>query len=208
MQTQQSYGFLLELREEQFLIVSAEQPAPLHLIENESGPVLTETISRTAGSTRHTTRMPHKSRIGCYDGHPSNKNSNDLFRKIRAGWPDWMVHCELHLVAISINSLFSAVAEEAVRGILYGALVLRVGENMNVFREILYLEIADTLDILSTGAPSHSATSHRRARFDFFFYDGVIHDKIACRDFAERRLESARSRTISCTARDGASGRD
>ena len=52
LQTDQSFGFVLELCVGSYMILMACVPSPLLLIESESGPVMTHAIQRNVGTTR------------------------------------------------------------------------------------------------------------------------------------------------------------
>ena len=129
---------------------------------------MTEAVTRNIGTTRCAEKIPHRSRLVCADGHPSNRKCEDNLELRRPGWAAWFLWCELHLVAIIMRESLMSLAQDVARGTLYTALGVGHGETMMIFRECLYLEIISHLDIC-TGAPPPAAVAYRAAMMDLFF---------------------------------------
>ena len=148
-------------------------PGLLQLLESETAPVMAEAIARNVGTSVNADAFPNKARIATADGHASNQCGEDLFNAFRNHWPTFLHICELHKCAIVNRDAFNRNCVSCCRGILYTGLVLNYGEQMSVFRQCLYDEIVESLDIL-LGAPPPAAQAYRQTMLDLYFGSATV----------------------------------
>ena len=172
LQCEEGFGFIVHIAGKEFVCI-CRSPSPLQVLESEKAPVLTEAIIRSSGTSRWASLLDYKSRTACVDGHASNFKSERTLQAVRKGWLHSVLACEDHLVAGLIkDSIYSTFPAE-VKGLLWTALATKHGEHIQLFRECLYQEVVETLDIV-VGPPTPSAVAYRKQMLDLYFTSAGI----------------------------------
>jgi len=166
LQTEQAFGFIM-CTVGGLITIICDFPGPLLTIESAKAPVMRDAVARTVGTTPYAQQFPHKARGVCVDGHPSHKTGERLLAQERKGWSNFIFLCELHLIALVLKDAFQFTVPYVVQGLLYTALAVCHGEFMEKFREALYQEVLETLDILD-GAPTKEAVRYRQKMIKLF----------------------------------------
>ena len=172
LQTGSGYGYLVHVGGKCIKIVG-ESISQLQVLSRNTRENIETALARSTLASSFSKQFAVQARIASHDNGSSNAPAERALENKRGSWASLQLSCDAHGCFNMVSGTFNKLLGSDVTGLIATALILRAGNNLQIFRACLHDEIASEVVILR-GAPSSEAIQWRKRAMRTFMDDSSL----------------------------------